>query len=136
VKASSNLSTIVLRAALAPAILLLCAGADPASVPTEPPPPKCVTEKVVSTSVGPTLKVLAPGRRIKQIVWVLSDGHTYTSQTGDDDAVPGKPPMTATQELQKPGTPVHLCSSREENGTYYRFIRTKDQTNRVVTLVK
>jgi hypothetical protein len=116
---------------LLPATLLLGIAADPNAVPTEPPPPTCVPATVVSTAVGPTIKVLRPGERLVTVTWKLSDGHTYVSQTGDDASVPGKKVEKATDELRKPGAHVKLCTFAPPAGAYPYLIHTlDDNTNR------
>jgi len=113
------------------AMVLLGPASAPAATAAEPPSPTCVRLTVVSTKIGPTIKVLKPGERLVEIRWTLSDGHTYASQTGDDVATAGKPAMKAADELRPAGAAVQRCTYGPDAGPYRYTIHTlDDHTNR------
>jgi hypothetical protein len=118
------------RPSVALLLLVLCTAQSPAQVPTEPPPPVCSSQTVVSSSVGTTLRHVSAHERIVAIVWHLSDHHTYVSQTGDDPSPTGAHAMKASSELLPHGTKITLCKNSGDAGPYPYIIRTKDGTNR------
>jgi hypothetical protein len=114
-----NVMHDMMRSILLPAIVLASIAASPAPVPTEPAM-SCVPLTVVKTTVGPTLKVLTPTSHIVQIRWMLSNGHTYASESSN-----------VAPDTQPAGTHVKLCSFADHTGAYPYLIRTPgDPTGR------
>jgi hypothetical protein len=122
------------RALILPAIIVATLAAGPAGVPTEPPL-TCKPLTVVNTSIGKTVKTLGPGKRIVQIVWSLSDGHLYISQTGDNAASASTTAEKASSELQPRGTIVSLCTDATTPKSGFYLIRTKNGENRAATRI-
>ena len=104
------------------------AGAAPGPIPT----PGCSMGAVSHMNVGPTIRQLpGEGRRIVEVIWFLTNGDIYATQTLDETPKPGKKVVTVKDELRPHGTPVQICVTKKiGRNPYFYVIATTDMTRR------